>query len=276
MFLSTTSNLHTLFKILTVALLSSLPSLLFADRNRLLDDPSQSEQQRRQHSLSLNGEHAFITPGLGDVRSPCPALNTLANHGYINRSGKGISASSLISALTSIYHLSSPFAATLVAGGVLCCGNIGKGISLDALAQHNKIEHDASLVHDNALSGAKFAPTQVNLTLVDELLRTYPGGMGINELAQARMQREMSMFKEKRLYLNAFHEEIGHGEAALMWLLMKDATNVVNAKTLRQFLGKETFPSTYTIPDEEISLQKAKEVSAEVGNMMKKVKTSIV
>ncbi|KAH7872057.1 Chloroperoxidase [Lentinula edodes] len=126
--------------------------------------------------MSSHGQHAFIAPGQGDVRSPCPALNTLANHGYMyvfsfhvschlhpnsinsNRSGKGISASSLIDSLTSIYHLSLPLATTLVAGGFLSCssGDIGEGISLHALAAHNKIEHDASLVHDDALPGAKF------------------------------------------------------------------------------------------------------------------------
>ncbi|KAJ3808319.1 Chloroperoxidase [Lentinula aff. lateritia] len=222
--------------------------------------------------MSSHGQHAFIAPGQGDVRSPCPALNTLANHGYINRSGKGISASSLIASLTSIYHLSLPLATTLVAGGFLSCcsGDIGEGISLHALAAHNKIEHDASLVHDDALPGAKFAPTQVNQTLVNDLLHTYPGGLGIYDFAEARWIREMMLSQEKKPKLNMFHEEIGHGEAALTWLLMKDNTDVVNAKTLRQWYGVETFPETYVIPTEEISLEMARTVSAEIGRIMKR------
>lgn len=189
-----------------------------------------------------------------------------------NRSGKGISASSLIDSLTTIYHLSSPLATTLVAGGFLSCctGDIGEGISLDALAAHNKIEHDASLVHDDALPGAKFAPTQVNQTLVNKLLDTYPDGLGINDLAEARWSREMMLLQEKKPKLNVVHEEIGHGEVALTWLLMKDNTNVVKAKTLRQWYGVETFPETYVIPTEEISLEMARTVSAEIGRIMKR------
>ncbi|KAJ4465070.1 hypothetical protein J3R30DRAFT_2950504 [Lentinula aciculospora] len=37
--------------------------------------------------VSTTGEHAFIPPGPGDFRGPCPALNSLANHGYIPRNG---------------------------------------------------------------------------------------------------------------------------------------------------------------------------------------------
>ena len=31
--------------------------------------------------LVNDAEHPFIAPGEGDIRGPCPALNTLANHG---------------------------------------------------------------------------------------------------------------------------------------------------------------------------------------------------
>lgn len=39
-------------------------------------------------------------PTSGDVRSPCPCLNTLANHGYLNRNGMNISRQELSDALT--------------------------------------------------------------------------------------------------------------------------------------------------------------------------------
>lgn len=37
--------------------------------------------------ISTTGEHRFIAPVLGDLRGPCPGLNSLANHGYIARNG---------------------------------------------------------------------------------------------------------------------------------------------------------------------------------------------
>ncbi|KAL8830412.1 MAG: hypothetical protein Q9191_001441, partial [Dirinaria sp. TL-2023a] len=35
--------------------------------------------------IDVSGAHAFIAPGASDLRGPCPALNALANHGYIAR-----------------------------------------------------------------------------------------------------------------------------------------------------------------------------------------------
>ncbi|KIJ42059.1 hypothetical protein M422DRAFT_254754 [Sphaerobolus stellatus SS14] len=37
--------------------------------------------------LSHNAAHPFIILGLDDLRGPCPALNTLANHGFLPRNG---------------------------------------------------------------------------------------------------------------------------------------------------------------------------------------------
>lgn len=37
--------------------------------------------------VSTTGDHAFIAPGPGDIRGPCPGLNAAANHGYLPRDG---------------------------------------------------------------------------------------------------------------------------------------------------------------------------------------------
>ena len=39
-----------------------------------------------QH-VSTTGEYAWVAPGPGDQRGPCPGLNALANHGYLPHSG---------------------------------------------------------------------------------------------------------------------------------------------------------------------------------------------
>lgn len=33
--------------------------------------------------VSNKGAHAFVAPGLGDARGPCPGLNAMANHKYV-------------------------------------------------------------------------------------------------------------------------------------------------------------------------------------------------
>lgn len=37
--------------------------------------------------VSNAGAHAFVAPGEGDQRGPCPGLNAMANHNYIPHNG---------------------------------------------------------------------------------------------------------------------------------------------------------------------------------------------
>lgn len=37
--------------------------------------------------ITLTGPHSFESPGLGDIRGPCPGLNAAANHGFLPRNG---------------------------------------------------------------------------------------------------------------------------------------------------------------------------------------------
>ena len=37
--------------------------------------------------IDVHNAHVFIAPGLSDLRGPCPALNAMANHGYVARNG---------------------------------------------------------------------------------------------------------------------------------------------------------------------------------------------
>lgn len=40
-----------------------------------------------RQKIDVTGIHIFKPPGPGDLRGPCPGLNALANHGYIQRNG---------------------------------------------------------------------------------------------------------------------------------------------------------------------------------------------
>ena len=57
--------------------------------------PGASEPNRRSEPQD---DHQFKKPNPRDSRSPCPALNVLANHGYLPRDGKNITAVMLTSA----------------------------------------------------------------------------------------------------------------------------------------------------------------------------------
>ena len=50
----------------------------------------------RQADQAPDAIPPYQAPGKSDARAPCPGLNTLANHGLINRDGRGISRQSMI------------------------------------------------------------------------------------------------------------------------------------------------------------------------------------
>lgn len=87
------------------------------------------------------------------VRSPCPALNTLANHYLLPHDGKNITTAQLISA----FAIGQNFAADLVTGGAagalgLCTAATGKtctSFDLDILNKPHAIEHDNSLSRED-------------------------------------------------------------------------------------------------------------------------------
>jgi len=86
----------------------------------------------------------YIPPGPGDVRAPCPALNTLANHGYLNRNGQGIDQDQVSTALQQQLGVTESAAQEIV--GIAFSKLATNGlIDLDVLATHNVIEHDASM-----------------------------------------------------------------------------------------------------------------------------------
>ncbi|KAK5756910.1 hypothetical protein LTS12_012989 [Elasticomyces elasticus] len=100
----------------------------------------------------------FQHPGPGDVRSPCPALNTLANYGLLPRSGKGITTENV----TAAFAIGQNFAADTVTGAAagalaLCASETGENCTswdLDMLDKPHAIEHDNSLSREDYNFGA--------------------------------------------------------------------------------------------------------------------------
>lgn len=83
---------------------------------------------------------------LASVRSPCPLLNTLANHGYLPHDGKNITEEQATNALKSGINLSEDYAKALFQAALTTNPDPhGTTFSLDELSRHNILEHDASL-----------------------------------------------------------------------------------------------------------------------------------
>ncbi|KAF9730992.1 hypothetical protein PMIN02_008527 [Paraphaeosphaeria minitans] len=93
-----------------------------------------------------SNDYPWRAPKATDRRSPCPMLNTLANHGYLPRNGANISMEILIAGLKTSVNLGAD--ATEVVGAAALKGSTTGNAStfhLTDLDKHGLIEHDGSL-----------------------------------------------------------------------------------------------------------------------------------
>ncbi|KAF8266211.1 Chloroperoxidase [Lactarius quietus] len=210
--------------------------------------------------------HKWIPKQPGDVRSPCPALNTLANHGYLPHDGKQLTAPILINALQEGYGLSTALTEVLVHGGIFLLGQDG-AFGLNDLARHNRIEHDASLVHDDTKGRDEYAPIQPDLSLVKKLLLQAEDGrvLTAEDIARSRVERESQC-----PVLNGLHSEIARGEMAIALGLFGQGNGDhqgVPVDMLREWLTEERLPEGWK-PTHTQGLLQTIRISWELRSLM--------
>jgi len=235
--------------------------------------------------------HEFCPPQEGDSRSPCPALNTLANHGYLRRDGKDLTKKDFVKGLKEGYNL-SPFLANFLAiGSYILLRRTGK-LSLHDLGIHGKIEHDASLVHKDTPKGETFAPIQIQPDLVEALINDVepssdssdpekPAGelkklvVDASDVARARVRRQKDSPK-----LNILHGEIARGEMGIaLGVFEKQVGNKkgIPVDWLRDWIGSEKLPEGWR-PDHVQGflgvVHRAKAVRLAMGDVRKKEKAA--
>ncbi|KAJ7496831.1 Chloroperoxidase [Mycena latifolia] len=175
--------LPTVFLLLSAKIPSSLAVAL-----NIRDDPSTTTEVQDGQTGTLivlppqatetglkqipDAAHPFIAPGPDDQRGPCPAMNTLANHGYIPRNGIA-TVEEIILAVMEAFNLELNLGATVVANNMLTRGNpfvnkisIGgvsplvpplpgqiDGPETGGIAKHGRFEGDASMTRADAFIG---------------------------------------------------------------------------------------------------------------------------
>ncbi|KAI0744560.1 hypothetical protein C8Q76DRAFT_4837 [Earliella scabrosa] len=183
--------------------------------------------------MSSDDSHLYAPAGPNDSRSPCPALNALANHGYLPRDGRNITQAQLVSTLRDVYNISCPFGTILAVGGLALCGRkkpgltLARELDLHDLARHNAIEHDGSLVHADAPDPKdKYAPAAVDPALLQQLLNVEPqtstvdfvdASLSLEDLCRAQVRRQSAGQSRP---LNALHAFFARGELALLYEVM--------------------------------------------------------
>ena len=98
----------------------------------------------------------FIPPGPNDLRSPCPALNALANHGLLPHDGRDITPEMISNTFKEVFNIDPSFSARQAKNGLSTTPdpNTAKSFSLDQINAHNIIEHDGSLTRADLDLGA--------------------------------------------------------------------------------------------------------------------------
>ncbi|TFY53356.1 heme-thiolate peroxidase [Dentipellis fragilis] len=233
--------------------------------------PSVAPHSHSNNSCPVTGQsHGWCPAQAGDSRAPCPALNTLANHGYLPRNGEGITPTILMKALQEVYGVSDPLKDVLGYGGVVLLGQL-PAFSLGDLARHGRIEHNASIIHKDA-DGKEYAPTSPDKKMLDEFLGSKPDGslVTIEDVAAIRVKREDS-YKEA---LDALHAEIARGEMAIVMNIFGEKSETgegVPVERLRSWLAEERLPEGWS-PSHVAGLFDTIQKSGQIRKAMEKIR----
>lgn len=160
----------------------------------------------------------------GDSRCSCPALNAMANHGIISRSGRGISFVDLNHQIRTTYNFGPSFCSYVphFAARMLKRSYSNDTFDLEELDLHNGIEHDASLFRlDTALE-----PNQSvkHVPFIEEVLASATGKDNhghtiITTKDMARMlgkRRAVARAVNSEFSLSFFHKIFGSANSSTL------------------------------------------------------------
>lgn len=188
------------------------------------------------------------------------------------RDGKNIGPLDLIRALRDGYNLSTLLATILSFGAVLMLGQF-RSMSLADLSRHGLIEHDASLVHNDDVDGAEYAPTKVNRKLLHHVCaesgKVIPHRMTLEDAARIRFKRESECAP-----LDIAHAEVARGEITIAIGVLggKDAAKTgVDIKVLHDWMQYERLPTDWK-PDHTHGLYQSFKMAQYVRQRMGEMK----
>ncbi|KAE9572349.1 putative sterigmatocystin biosynthesis peroxidase stcC [Colletotrichum fructicola] len=142
--------------------------------------------------LGQDAAHQWQAAGANDLRSPCPLLNSLANHGYLPRTGRNISVDALIEGMHAGLNLrdDAKLFFRLQGNKALTASSTGDAqtFHLSDLITHDLIEHDASLSRADIHFGDNWS---FNQTIFDETKSYWPADLiSISDAAKALVARQ--------------------------------------------------------------------------------------
>ncbi|THW04997.1 Cloroperoxidase [Aureobasidium pullulans] len=181
------------------------------------------------------------------IRSPCPGLNSLANHDICPRSGKGYTIPILTDCLKRGLNVGGDFALVVGTAGIGSNPSpltSGLYFDLDMLDRHDfLIEHDGSLSRADTTTGDNHS---FNQTIWDTVLAYYSGmtDATIPVASKARFNRiQTEAARDPNFSYSPVQFILSYGETALYLSTMGDPiTGVAPLEYVRSLFEEEKLP----------------------------------
>ncbi|KAI8084803.1 Chloroperoxidase [Halteromyces radiatus] len=201
--------------------------------------------------------HPYQAPTATDVRSPCPFLNTMANHGILPRSGKNITFEEFHKVMrmvgtTSVGTRAFLYFAFYVYNEIDPLQpmrydlRLAPHLDLDHIGIHNIIEHDVSLSRPDAFHQPDFSiPSLEQVQSLASTANATTSMVGIKELSDFRRKRWIESIQTNPYHHFGFGLQINAGVECALLLNFLGRDHQISAAHLESFLLKETIPDDW-------------------------------
>ncbi|KAE8373856.1 Chloroperoxidase [Aspergillus bertholletiae] len=220
------------------------------------------------NALSREPPHPlpWSPPGPGDVRSPCPVLNALANHDILQHDGKDITQQDTLHAMDAL-HVEKGLSDILFTAALKTNPTPNATtFSLNDLNRHNIIEHDGSLSRGDFYFGDNHS---FNQTLFDQARSHWTGPtIDLHTGAEARLARiKTSMATNPTFDLSGTRLRFSYAQTATYILVFGDkVSGTVNKSWIEYLFEKERLPVELGWEKRESSIS-----TADLDNMIARV-----
>lgn len=182
--------------------------------------------------------------GPNDVRSPCPMMNTLANHGFFPHDGRNLTEENLVNGLSNGLNFAPEFGKLMFSHAIqVNTEPNATAFTLGMLNTHNVLEHDASLSRLDAYFGNNHL---FNETVFETVTRYWGEDVVTpTQLAMSKMFRQIESKSFNPTYkFDAPTEGFSLGEVSAPIVAFGDLeTMTVNRSFVDYFFRNERLPT---------------------------------
>ncbi|KAF9878230.1 hypothetical protein CkaCkLH20_04268 [Colletotrichum karsti] len=189
-------------------------------------------------------QNEWAPAGPDDFRGPCPMMNTLANHGFLNRDGRNLTQEVVVNGLKQGLNFNESLGTLMFQMATIANPEPNATFfTLDHLNRHNVLEHDASLSRTDAAFGNNHI---FNQSVFDESRAYWTADiMDAKMLANSKIARQVTSRAFNPNYtFTATVENFSLGEVAAPIIVFGDMTaGTVQKQLVEYFFQNERLPS---------------------------------